>query len=351
MRDTISKRSLFICTGEASGDVYARFFVDAFNKKFSHAKMYGIGGNAMRESGVEIVEDCRELMTFGFTAGLSSSLKNYRIYRGIARQLFKIRPACFVAIAYPGLNLLLCRYAKRLGCSTYYLLPPQIWAWGKFRKYFIKKWVDRIISVYPFEYEFYKREGLAVEYVANPLFQELRMYARKDFQQRIGFMPGSRQNHMRRNFPVMVELMKRVGQKNAHIAFSLILYSQESLAEGAWITRRLDTLKGVIHNDLEIISEDRYQAMKNCDLLILSSGTASLEAAILTVPQIFFYRPSFFDYYLFKRFLTLEEYNLTNLYFDTKIVPSFVFRDKGRILHNLCLLVNNHISSVECHSF
>lgn len=329
MGEIILKQPVFICTGEPSGDMYAGFFV---KKRLPNLEVYGVGGNEMRKSGVEVLVDYDNLMTFGFTSGITSIFRNHKIYREITQKLHRIRPKTFIAVAYPGMNLLLCRYAKILGCNVYYFLPPQIWAWGEFRKYFIKRYVDTVISVFPFEYEFYKKMGIKTIYFENPLFEELKRYKRSDVGKRIGFMPGSRQSEIDRNMPIMIEMMKRVAQERADVEFCLILYPGSS-------PRLYYSIPYA-----KIVTKNRYQAMKNCDLLITSSGTASLEAAIMEIPQIFFNKPSFLDYYFLRRFLKIKEFNLTNIYFNKKIVPSFVSYNTHNIVDNVHRLIRHHLA-------
>lgn len=343
---------VFISVGEASGDLYASFLACDMQAKTPGLRIFAVGGNNLIESGVDVLIDYHRMMTLGFTSGVLTAYRNYIIYGKIARLMYRIRPRTFIAVAYPGINLLLCSYAKKLGCRVYYYLPPQIWAWGTFRKYFIKKWVDKIFSVFPFEYEFYKKTGIDTIYFKNPLFKGLKNYKRNNFKKRIGFMPGSRKSEIKRNLPVMTELMRKISQKNKDIEFVLILHSDNLGIGGScpWFTSlhlasMLDTeRKAQLQDKAIIISENHYQAMKNCDLLIVCSGTASLEAAAMDIPQVFFNRPSFFDYHVLRRFLKIKEYNLTNLYYNRKIVPSIVLHNADNILQRLFIVINDCIS-------
>lgn len=343
---------VFISVGEPSGDLYASFLACDMKAKTPGLRIFAVGGKNLVESGADVLADYHRMTTLGFTSGFLTAYRNYTIYGKIARLMYRIRPKTFIGVAYPGLNILLCKYAKYLGCRVYYFLPPQIWAWGTFRKYFIKKWVDKVISVFPFEYEFYKKMGIDTIYFKNPLFEKLKNYKRNDFKKRIGLMPGSRKSEIKRNLPVMIELMRRIAQKRNDIEFVLILHSSligvgrsRLLFTSLHLASRLDTERKALLQDKAIItSENRYQAMKNCDLLIACSGTASLEAAAMDIPQVFFNRPSFFDYYIAKRFLKIKEYNLTNLYYNRKIVPSIVLRNTDYILQRLFIVINDCIS-------
>lgn len=333
---------VFISVGEPSGDLYASFLACDMEAKTPGLRIFAVGGKKLVESGVDVLVDYHRMTTLGFTSGVLTAYRNYTIYGKIARLMYRIRPKTFIGVAYPGLNILLCKYAKYLGCRVYYFLPPQIWAWGTFRKYFIKKWVDKVISVFPFEYEFYKKMGIDTIYFENPLFEGLKNYRRNDLKKRIGFMPGSRKSEIKRNLPVMIELMRRIAQKGNDIEFVLILHS--SLIGVGRSRPLLTSQKALLQDKAIIITDNHYQAMKNCDLLIVCSGTASLEAAAMDIAQIFFNRPSFFDYHIAKRFLKIKEYNLTNLYYNRKIVPSIVLRNADYILQRLFIVVSDCIS-------
>jgi lipid-A-disaccharide synthase len=313
MRKIAFETPVLFCAGEASGDLYAGFLIKKLKEEFPEAIILSIGDGCMVQSGAVSVFDCQELMTFGLSDSLISWFRNLCLYRKIVQQLHLLRPRTFVPVAYPGINLLLCRVAKRLGMKVYYFLPPQIWVWGTSRKYLIRKWVDAVISVFPFEADFYRALNMNTLLIDNPLVGELRKFRRNDSRRRIGFMPGSRQSQIKRNLPVALELARVIRKKDSEVDLCIVAYDPEQ------IMKFNGDLIGI-----SVIDEDRYQVMKNCDLLLVCSGTASLEAAFLGVPQLFFNRPSFLDYYVFRRFLKTREYNLTNICYGERIVPSFV---------------------------
>lgn len=338
---------VFISTGEPSGDLYGSFLARDIMTTDPGLRLFAVGGKNMADMGVDVLLDYKNLTAFGFSSGILSAYRNHIVYKKIARLMYAIQPKTFISIAYPGLNLLLCKYAKTLGCKVYYYIPPQIWAWGTFRKYFIKKWVDRVISIIPFEYEFYRNSNINVGYFQNPLFLELRGYKRNIFKKSIGFMPGSRNSEIKRNLPVAVGLMKKIWKKKNNIEFQLILQNdslgivKKIIARNEVVQQSLKANEDIL--SIKLISENRYQAMKNCDLLVVCSGTASLEAAAMSIPQIFFNRPAFADYYIFKRFIKIREYNLTNLYFNDHIVQSFVSTNMTNLISNLYSSLCNNI--------
>ena len=320
---------VFVCTGEPSGDLYAGLVISQLKKENPNATVNAVGGRCMEESGAEPVFDYGRLKTFGFSFALGALLDNYSMYRKIGRKMLALQPATFVAVAYPGLNLMLCRIAHAHGMKVDYLLPPQIWAWGTLRKYFIRKWVDRVVSVFPFEADFYRRLGINTVLVENPLVERLRGYKRTDSHKRVGFMPGSRDDQFRRNLPVVRRLISLIKEHGKEIECCIITY-------GARDTSGLDEIRA----GSVVRHENRYQVMKNCDLLITCSGTASLEAYLLEVPQIFFHRPSLVDFHIFRRCLRLDEYNLCNILYGRKTVPSFVH-------HNTNILVDQVYGSID----
>ncbi|HEX7320549.1 MAG TPA: hypothetical protein VF399_09375 [bacterium] len=324
--------SVFICAGEPSGDLYGAYFADLIKKDHSKIKFYGIGGPRMARSGVEILGDYQgmSMMTFGFSAGLSGIVQNYRAYRKICRLIRRTKPETFIAVAYPGVNLLLGRYAKDHGMKVYYLMPPQIWAWGAFRKYFLKKWTDQVISLFPFEHRFLQQLGMHSILLENPLRQELQKYRRRDHKKRIGFMPGSRPGMIRRNMTVIQKLAAAMKAQKAGAGTEYVLIFPPSMDSSPFPLPSPNPF---------IISYDHYQAMRDCDLLVTCSGTASLEAAFMGIPQVFFHRPSFFDYHIARHFIRLKEYNLANLYFEKKIAPSYICRS----IKDLVALLTKHL--------
>ncbi|MGQ9701030.1 MAG: hypothetical protein ACUVQT_01060 [bacterium] len=337
------KVKIFICAGEPSGDLYASYFIKNFLEK-ENPRIFGVGGAYIKKTNTKLICGYENLKTLGFASGMLSFVNNYRVFKYIVQEMYKIKPQIFIAVAYPGLNLLLCRYAKKMGARIIYLIPPQIWAWGNFRKYFLKKWSDLIISVFPFEYQYYRKQGMRICFWQNPLIYELKKYKRTDFKMRIGLMPGSRLNEIKRNLPIMMKVIQ-VFNNETHREIpnieSCIILHPDCLSD----KRINDYLLPMLHcyktenQQLRIsllpITEDRYQTMRNCDFLIICSGTASLEASFMKVPHIFFNRPNFFDYHIFRHFIKLKEYNLSNLYFEKHLIPSFVIHNKDTLVQKI----------------
>jgi lipid-A-disaccharide synthase len=336
MKEIQFQSPVFFCAGEPSGDVYAGLFVKQLEGQFPNAKIFGVGDGNMQRSGVEIVMGYERLTAFGLSDSLSSVRSHYSCYRQIVRKLLDSNSRTFVAVAYPGLNMLLCRTAKRHGMRVYYMLPPQIWAWGRFRKNLLKRWVDVIISFFPFEADVYRRFGLETILLDNPLVSSLSTYKRERRHERIGFLPGSRRSQITRNLPVVLELARFIEARRPDIELCLLAFDARSAAD----LRLRQSM-------LSVSYENRYQVMKDCDLLVVSSGTASLEAAAMRIPQIFFHRVSSLDDRILRKFVHVDEFNLANLYYGEKIVPSYVTSDAHRLERQLknALAAHLHLSA------
>lgn len=189
-------------------------------------------------------------------------------------------------------------------------------------------------------------------YWQNPLINELKTYKRIDNKLRIGLMPGSRKSELKRNLPVLIAVIqaleKKLEDQPHHIEYCIILHP-DSLSDKNFHNNFLSMVqcgskKNKIYNiDFLTTTENRYQTMRNCDLLLICSGTASLEAGIMQVPQIFFNRPNFLDYYLFRHLIKIKEYNLTNLYFERNLIPSFVMRNRKKLVKKILLKLKKMI--------
>jgi len=313
LKDFQIQSPVFFCAGEPSGDLYASLFVKQLREEFPGAKILGVGDGSMDKSGVEIVMGFERLTAFGLTDSLSSLPSHYSSYVKIARRLIGSNARTFVAVAYPGLNMFLCRVAKQHGMKVFYMLPPQIWAWGRFRVRLLRRWVDAIISFLPFEAGVYRNHGFETLLFDNPIVKSLHRYKRRKRKRCIGFMPGSRRSQIARNLPVVLRLAEFIRGRRPDIELCMVVFDAEVAADLRSLQR-----------SLRVISKDRYQVMKDCDLLVVSSGTASLEAAAMRIPQIFFHRLSFLDDRVLRRFVYVDEFNLANLYYDEKIVPCYV---------------------------
>lgn len=313
--------SIFICAGEPSGDLYASLYVQQMKTVLPGCDFIGIGGTRMKKVGVRLVITSEQFASLGLKTAISTLPRHLILLRRIKKAMQTYQPRVFIAVAYPGINLLLCEFASRIGCSVHYLLPPQAWAWGGFRVNLVARWVDTVISVFPFEYDFYRNRGVPIIYWAHPLLEFVQHYIRKDTNPRLGIMPGSRPSEIQRNLPVIVQYLSTAQSCMTTPKLSLIFHSADVLEKNPRITLFINTLQDTYPDRVEVYTDNHYQHMKNCDFLITCSGTASLEAAFMNIPQVFCNRCSRFDATFMRPFVVISEYNLANLYYGRKMVP------------------------------
>jgi lipid-A-disaccharide synthase len=327
-------KKVFISAGEASSDLYAALFLRRHQPFGPDVALVGVGGPQLAAIGTRILVENRQLSVFGFARALSSIQTGFRTYRRIARLILQQRPDIFLAVAYPGLNILLCRFCKRHGIRTVYLLPPQIWAWAGFRKYFLRRYTDEVISFFRFEADSYRKRGIDVRHFSNPLLDHVKPYARtRKLSTTVGLMPGSRPSQVRRHLPIMIDIARRMRLARPDLIFRVILTGGSVLPFAA-----PDYLTPALGN--------RHRAMAECRLMILSSGTASLEAALMSVPQIFVHYPTRLDRLAARLLVHTKEFSLVNIILGEPSVP-VRFNPDPAFIAEMAIAELSDVSSLE----
>lgn len=314
----------FLSVGEASGDIHAAALIDAIKKVDSQAQFAFLGGDLMRESaGEKPVIDYREMAYMGFSEVLRHLPQVLGNLKRAKKALEQFRPDALILVDYPSFNLKLARHAHRLNIPIYYYISPKVWAWKEYRVKDIKKYVRHLFSILPFEVQFFKKHDYDVTYVGNPSVEEieLRMKALPSREQFLAdnhlaeipilaLVPGSRQGEIRNNLPIMVEVARRYPQFQAVVAGAPGI---ESDTYGRY-------------TDLPIVTGATFELMHHADIALVTSGTATLEAALLQTPQVVCYRAngSKLSYNLFKHILKINYVSLPNLISDKAIVPEML---------------------------
>lgn len=314
----------FLSAGEASGDIHASALIAAMKDVDPHAEFVYLGGDLMKEaSGVEPIIHYREMAYMGFSEVLRHLPQVLGNLRRAKDAIDQTRPDALILVDYPSFNLKLAKHAHKLGIPVYYYISPKVWAWKEYRVKDIKKYVRRLFSILPFEVEFYHKHNYDVTYVGNPSVEEIEQRAksipgRDEFilahqlpdRPIIALVPGSRRGEIRNNLPIMVEVAKRFPQFNVVVAGAPGI-------EGEIYKRYTDSivLKGVT-----------FELMSHADIALVTSGTATLEAALLRTPQVVCYRAngSKLSYNLFKHILKVRHVSLPNLIVDDAIVPEML---------------------------
>jgi lipid-A-disaccharide synthase len=306
-----------IVTGEASGDLYGGQIASALRQRFPSIEIAGMGGKHMQESGVKLLFDYSSVAVIGVFEVFSKLKQLKTAFSLLEDWTVKELPDFAILIDFPDFNFRMARMLKRKGIKVFYFVSPQVWAWRKNRVHFLRDHVALMICVLPFEKSIYEEAGVPVVYCGHPLVEIVRKEISKqspfiaDKRPLIGLMPGSREVEINRHLPVMLETAKKI--RKIRDGQTIIIWP---------------TAVEVAHHEIDpavrIVHEDRYAAMKACDLLIVASGTSTLECAILGVPILIVYRVSPISWQLGKVLVRVPYYGLVNWIAGEKVVPEFM---------------------------
>ncbi len=310
-----------IIAGEASGDIHGARLVLAMKERNKDLFFCGIGGDALRDAGVEIIQDASTLAVVGITEVFSKIFSLIKGMAGAKKLLKSVKPGLLILIDFPDFNLKIAATAKKLGIPVLYYISPQVWAWRQGRVKKIKDLVNHLAVILPFEEEFFKKHGVPVSYVGHPLLDgglsPVKLNEKKDAPV-IGFLPGSRDGEVARHLPVMLEAASLIVKKTNRVKIAV------SLAP----TVEREYFEKIIGNhgayDYDIISGGADQILKMCSLVVAASGTVTLEAAIAGVPMVIIYRVSPVSYQLGKAMIKVPNICLVNLIAGREIVPELI---------------------------
>jgi len=315
----------YIIAGEVSGDMHAANLVKAMLKLDSGIKFRGFGGDLMQKAGVEISRGLDKLSLVGFVEiikHLGTIKKNFKIAK---TEIEEFKPTALILIDFPGFNLRMAEWAKSKGITVYFYVAPQVWAWGRKRVVKIKKFVDKLFVILPFEQEFFKNYGINAEYVGNPLLEEIDSFDMEDDflvknnipvnKKIVAFLPGSRESEIKRNIKSVIPVIKNHSDKYFLVAGRSGLDSQ--------FFRELSSLDNV-----KILFDSSYKIFNVSDAGIIKSGTSTLEAALFELPQVVVYKINYFSYLIAKNLVKdLKFVSLVNLIFNRKVVTELLQYD------------------------
>lgn len=342
----MKRKKILIVAGEASGDLHAAHLVRAIKSKDPRIDIFGIGGKKMQEAGVEIVYDIVELAVVGFVEVIKHLCVFKRVLEKLLILLETRRPDVVILVDYPGFNLRFARYVKEKKIPIIYYISPQVWAWGKNRVAEIKKLVDKMIVIFGFEEDLYAQAGVKASFVGHPFLdivhsswkkeEAIKHLHLKHHSVRIGLLPGSRQQEIERHLPVMLKACELI---------------KDSLPEAEFILSRRKELNSSVYN--KIISrsaikphslENRpYEIMEVSDLIIVSSGSATLETAIMEKPMVIIYKTSFLTWSLARNMIKIPDIGLVNIVAGKRIVPELIqFEATGKNIAEASLDILNN---------
>lgn len=324
-------KRVFIIAGEASGDVYGAQLIHALREIDPTVEVSGLGGDLMAATGMQFLYPLvREFSVMGFLPVVLGIPKVMRFLEICVDHIEAHRPDVVVLIDYPGFNMYFATYTRKRNIPTVYYVTPQIWAWAPWRIHRIKRLMSKMLVIFPFEVPFYEKAGVPVEYVGHPLLDRMSLFRPDpDFAARNGLcgriltlLPGSRRAIIRRNLPVMLWLASELHKQEHDFTICLAQGSakylplvEQIVAECRW---NLPPLR--------IVLQDTYNAIHHAHFAIVTSGTTTLEVAMLGRPMLIIYRVPPLHKWLVDHtsFLQCKYFGLPNIVSDKEVVPERV---------------------------
>ncbi|NOY52860.1 MAG: lipid-A-disaccharide synthase [Deltaproteobacteria bacterium] len=320
----ISEKTIMIIAGEASGDLHASHLVRKMTEVEPQLNFFGVGGQKMEAAGVQLIFANHEIAVTGFSEVLSKIGKIRKAYRAVRKTLRDRPPDLLILLDFPDFNLRVAKMAKKMGIPVLYYISPQVWAWRRNRIGLIRKLVEKIMVVLPFEASLYGEKGI---FVGHPLLDIVTpSQTPGEIMDHLGIqrgspvvtlLPGSRKNEVDKLLPVMVEAAHMIRERITDVQFVLPIASTISKEDVTVLLE--DALVPIIP-----VQEQAYDALSVSDFAIVASGTATLETAILGVPMLILYRMSALTYALARRLVRVPHIGLINMVAGKRIVPELI---------------------------
>jgi len=325
----------YIIAGEPSGDLHGANLMAAIQEKDQEARFMFWGGDQMLAIDAHIVTHIRETAIMGFVEVAKNLGRINGFFKKAKDTIAAFRPDVVVFIDYPGFNLRMAKWAKKAGFKTVYYISPQLWAWKKGRMKTVKRYIDEMIVILPFELDFYRENGIDAHYVGHPLVPVIQSYQADELEplesestkQKLAILPGSRLQEIKKMLPLLTEAAADFDHDyDLYVGMApnvpLTIYQEltaDSMATIHWIQNRT------------------YDLLSVADLALVTSGTATLETALFGVPQVVCYKTGMLNYEIGKRLVDLSFISLVNLIAGEKIVPELIQHEvnKKAIVHNL----------------
>jgi len=328
-----------IIAGEVSGDLHGGFLVRALKNIDKEMEVCGIGGDKMKAEGMDVIYHINKMAFLGFAEIVKHLPFIKRVQRDLLDVVKENKIKTVVLIDYPGFNLDFAEKVKTYGTKIVYYISPQIWAWGAGRIKKIKRLIDKMLVVFPFEEELYKKHGVNVEYIGHPLAERLREYNFLDrnalngkfnldpYKEILLLMPGSRTHEVEQIFPESINAAVKIAEE---FGLQTVVVCSENIDEEIFM-RISDN-----HN-YKLIKGFAYDFMKHAKFGIIKSGTSTLEAGIFGLPMVIIYKTNFLTYFIGRQLVKVKNIGLVNIVAGEKIVPELIQNKmKGDFIYNEC---------------
>ncbi len=318
---------IMISCGEPSGDLYAGALVSEILRREPAAEVFGFGGQRLAAAGARLIGDFQGLSVTGLTEAIRVLPRSFAMLRRLTAAAREQRPDVFVAIDFPDFNFRLMAALHRLGIPVVYYISPQLWAWRAGRMQTMKRFVDRVLVIFPFEEEIYRRKGVPVEFVGHPLVDLVRVRQPRAALLRehgldpaaptIALLPGSRPNELRRIVPGIAASLPLIRARVPNVQF--LIAAAPNLPDALFAP-----LVGSGFSQTVLIRDHTDDVLAASDVVITASGTATVQAALHERPMIVVYRLSPLTYRIGKPFVRVDTYAMANLVAGKRVVPELI---------------------------
>lgn len=321
-------KNILMIAGEVSGDYIGAALIVELRKLEPDINVYGLGGDRMKEAGMNILYHIKRMAFLGF----AEVVKHLPFIKQVQSDLIQVIKAenikYAVLIDYPGFNLNFAKKLKHIGVKVIYYISPQIWAWGGGRIKKIKRLVDKMLVVFPFEEDLYKKNNVNVELVGHPLIERIHEYkflSREELWKKFNFdekeillvMPGSREHEVEKIFPEVIKAAERIASEfNLQIVVACSTNIDEDVFNNSADSKKFTVVKGFT-----------YDLMKYAKLGIIKSGTSTLEAGLFELPMVIVYKTSKLTYLIGKNLVRVDNIGMANIISGEKVVPELIQND------------------------
>ena len=310
----------YIIAGERSGDLHASNLIRQLKKQDPEAVVRCWGGEMMQEAGGELVQHYRNMAVMGFAEAAASIFKMAGYLRQAKRDIGQFKPEVLILVDFSGFNLRVAKYAKARGLKVFYYISPKIWAWNQGRVHTIKRLVDRMFVIMPFEQDFYRQFDYETDYVGNPVADSVRDHVvDQDFLRRnklqtkpiIAILPGSRRQEIENILYVMLSIIPSFRD------YQFVVAAVSSFSRDYYEQFNRDP-------NIKIVYDQTYDLLAHAKAALVTSGTATLETALFRVPQVVCYKTSFISYLIGRMVIKVPYISLVNLIADKPVVRELI---------------------------
>jgi lipid-A-disaccharide synthase len=321
------KKSILVVAGEVSGDLHASKVVRAVRERSPEMRFWGIGGDRLSAQGVELLQHTDRMSVMG----IAEVLKQYRFFKGVMKQVLaevdRRKPDVALLVDYPGFNLRLAAGLKKRGVKVYYYISPKVWAWNRKRIPQMAKVIDRLMVIFPFEVDLFKGTGLQVDFVGNPLVEQIDEFLARDpkplpwqSERRIALLPGSRKQEIERILPSILGAARLLESQIPELSFMIATPNPriEKL-----VTEKISKAP-VKPARLNVVCGEAREVMRQAEAAIVTSGTATLETALIGTPHILVYKTSAFTYWFARSVVRISHIGLVNIIAGRTVSPELI---------------------------